>query len=69
MSRSARKRAPTTGRSRKAGRPPREITASPQVKRRSKSAHAAVKKDTMLLQTDRGPRARWPASRPAFKKR
>jgi hypothetical protein len=40
-----------------------------QKKRRRKSAHAAVKKDTTLLQTDRGPRARWPASRPAFKKR
>jgi hypothetical protein len=69
MPRSARKSAPTTARSPKAGRPPREVTPSPQVKRRRRSVQAAVKKDTTLLQTDRGPRARWPASRPAFKKR
>jgi hypothetical protein len=39
------------------------------VKRRQKSAHAAVKKDTMLVQTERDPRARWSGSRPAWKKR
>jgi hypothetical protein len=39
------------------------------VKRWEKSAHAAVKKDTMLVQTERDPRARWGGSEPAWKKR
>ncbi len=51
--------APIPARSVKAGRPPKDVIPTP---------HAAVRKDTMLVQTDRGPRARWPASRPEFKK-
>ena len=56
----------TAARSAKAGKPPREVTPPP---RGQKTASAAVRKDTMLMQTDHGPRARWPASRPEFKKR
>jgi hypothetical protein len=65
----ARKTAPTPRRSPKAGRPPQTSTRPARVKRRAKSAHAAVKKDTMLVQTERDPRARWSGSRPAWKKR
>lgn len=55
-------------RSPKAGRPPRAIAPTTQGRRRRKTATAAVKKDTMLMQTARGPRCRWAASRPEFKK-
>jgi hypothetical protein len=55
-------------RSPKAGRPPRDIVPTPQGRRRRKTATVAVKKDTMLMQAARGPRSRWPASRPEFKK-
>ena len=51
--------APTPARSAKAGRPPKDVIPTPRT---------AVRKDTMLMQTDRGPRVRWPASRPEFKK-
>jgi hypothetical protein len=51
--------APTPARSAKAGRPPKDVIPT---------GHTAVRKDTMLMQTDRGPRVRWPASRPEFKK-
>jgi hypothetical protein len=57
--------APKPARSPKAGRPPKDVIPTP---RGQKTASAAVRKDTMLMQTDRGPRARWPASRPEFKK-
>jgi hypothetical protein len=40
---------------------------SPQARRRQKTARTAVRKDTMLLQSP-DTRARWPASRPKFKK-
>jgi hypothetical protein len=59
----------TPRRSPKAGRPPRASARPARVKRREKSARAAVKKDTSLLQSERGPRARWSGSRPAWKKR
>lgn len=55
-------------RSRKAGRPPREMAPTGQGRRRRRTATVAVKKDTMLMQTARGPRSRWPASRTEFKK-
>lgn len=55
-------------RSGKAGRPPREMAPSAQGRRRRKTATAAVRKDTMLMQAARGPRCRFPASRPEFKK-
>jgi len=55
-------------RSKKAGRPP-ESTATPaRVRRRLKTAKGAVRKDTMLLQSAQDPRARWPASKPKFRK-
>jgi hypothetical protein len=57
--------APKPERSVKAGRPPKATASTP---RGQKTAHTAVRKDTMIMQTDRGPRARWPASRPEFKK-
>ena len=55
-------------RSAKAGRPPREMAPTAQGRRRRKTATVAVTKDTMLMQTARGPRCRWPASRMEFKK-
>ena len=55
-------------RSKKAGRPPESRTEIPRVRRRQKTASAAIRKDTMLLQSAQDPRARWPASRPKFKK-
>jgi hypothetical protein len=57
----------TGARSKKAGRPPRESTTSPQSRRRRKSATAAVRKDTMIAQTERT-RALW-AGKPREKKR
>jgi hypothetical protein len=33
-----------------------------------KTAHAAFRKDTMLLESPQDPRARWPGARPKFKK-
>ncbi len=56
-------------RSAKAGRPPVEIPTSAQKRRRQKTAHVAVKKDTMLLETDRGPRVLWGRTKPKVKKR
>ena len=64
-----RKKTAAPRRSPKAGRPPQTSARPARVKRRSKTAHAAVKKDTMLVQTERDPRARWSGSRPAWKKR
>ena len=55
-------------RSPKAGRPPEESVAPPRVRRRQKTAHAAVKKDTMMLQASRGPRVIWGATKPKVKK-
>jgi hypothetical protein len=56
-------------RSAKAGRPPRETPATPRVARRRKTAHAAVRKDTMLMQAAEGPRVRWGVTKPNVKKR
>jgi hypothetical protein len=50
-------------------RPPQPTAPPPRVRRRARTAHAVVRKDTMLLETDRGPRARWGGSRPSWKKR
>lgn len=58
-----------TPRSRKAGRPPEKVAVTPRVRRRQKTAHAAVRKDTMLLQADQDPRVRWPAAKPKFRSR
>ena len=56
-------------RSKKAGRPPEQRSIAPRVRRRQKTATAAVRKDTMLLQPAQDTRARWPAAKPKFKKR
>jgi hypothetical protein len=57
-------------RSAKAGRPPEETVSPPRVRRRQKTARAALVKDTTILQTSRGPRASLPAARgPRAKKR
>ena len=55
-------------RSKKAGRPPEARAEIPRVRRRQKTAKAAVRKDTMILQPTYEPRARWPASKPKFKR-
>ena len=52
----------TVRRSPKAGRPPVPPT-------KTKSTQAAVRKDTTWMQTDAGPRTRWSASKPEWKKR
>ena len=57
---------PGPPRSAKAGKPPK--AAAPKG-RGQKTGRVGLRKDTMLQQTDDGPRARWPASRPEFKKR
>jgi hypothetical protein len=56
-------------RSKKAGQPPQPVAATPRVRRRQKSATAAVRKDTTVFQSSQDPRARWPASKPKFPKR
>ncbi len=54
-------------RSPKAGRPPE--MASPRVRRGQKTAHVAVRKDTMMLQAADGPRVIWGVTKPKVKKR
>jgi hypothetical protein len=60
---------PKPPRSRKAGRPRAEVVVTPRVRRRLKTATAAVRKDTTLFQSEQDPRARWPAPKPKFHKR
>jgi len=45
------------------------VTVTPRVRRHLKTATAAVRKDTALFQSEQDPRARWPASKPKFRKR
>jgi hypothetical protein len=54
-------------RSKKAGRPPESRREAPRVRRRRRTAKAAVRKDGMIIQPTHEPRARWPASKPKFK--
>jgi hypothetical protein len=56
-------------RSPKAGSPPRDAPPTPRVRRRQKTAHVAVRKDTMLMQAADGPRVRWGVTKPQVKKR
>jgi len=58
-----------TARSPKAGRPPEKTLSSPQARRRQKTAHVAVRKDTLMMQTDDGPRVLWGVTKPKIKKR
>ena len=61
------KDAPHPERSPKAGRPPREVPAGPQARRRQRTARAAVRKDTMLRQAAEGPRVAWGVTKPKVK--
>jgi hypothetical protein len=65
----ARRKPTRPARSPKAGSPPREAVAPPRVRRRRKTARAAVRKDTMLLQAEEGPRVLWGVTKPKVKKR
>ena len=56
-------------RSKKAGRPREAPPEPPRVRRRRRTAQAAVRKDTTWLQSPADPRVRWPASKSKFKKR
>ena len=56
-------------RSKKAGQPAQELPAVPRVRRRQKTATAAMRKDTAVFQSSEDPRARWPASKPKYHKR
>jgi hypothetical protein len=56
-------------RSPKAGSPPRDAQPTPRERRRQKTAHVAVRKDTMLMQAADGPRVRWGVAKPRVKKR
>lgn len=60
---------PKTPRSAKAGSPPKAVDSAPRVRRRMKSATAAVRKDTTLSQVAEGPRAAWSGAKPIWKKR
>ncbi len=57
-----------SARSPKAGRPVEEAVAPPRVRRRQKTAHASVRKDTMMLQAPQGPRVIWGVTKPKVKK-
>lgn len=65
----SRRTATTRTRSAKAGTPPTTTVASPQARRRQKTARARLSKGTTLFETDHGPRAAWPASTSKRKKR
>jgi len=49
------------------GAPPE--VAAPRVSRGQKTAHVAVRKDTMILQAADGPRVIWGVTKPKVKKR
>ncbi|HYU15727.1 MAG TPA: hypothetical protein VEL05_06640 [Candidatus Acidoferrum sp.] len=55
-------------RSPKAGRPPQASVAPSQVRRRQRTAHTAVRKDTMILEAAEGPRVLWGVTKPKVKK-
>jgi hypothetical protein len=56
-------------RSPKAGKPPEEIISTRRVRRRQKTAHVAVRKDTMISEAADGPRVLWGVTKPKVKKR
>lgn len=58
----------TPPRSKKAGEPPTAPMAPGRVRRRQRSAHGAVRKDTMLLEAAEGPRVLWGRAKPKVKK-
>jgi len=46
-----------------------EVGQSAQARRRQKTAHVAVRKNTTLFETDDGPRVLWGVTKPKVKKR
>jgi hypothetical protein len=56
-------------RSPKAGKPPEELTVPRRVRRRQKTAHAAFRKGTTLVEAADGPRVTLAVKRPKTKKR
>ena len=60
---------PKAPRSAKAGNPPELTVAPPRVRRRQKTAHVAVRKDTMISEAAEGPRVIWAVTKPKVKKR
>jgi hypothetical protein len=58
----AKKTGRVQGRSKKAGRPLGGEPARAQARRRQRSASTAVKKDTTLMQTDKGTKVLWGAN-------
>jgi hypothetical protein len=60
---------PKQPRSREAGSPPKSVVSPPRVRRRAKSAKAAVRKDTMLSEAPEPPRVARSGSKPSWKKR
>jgi hypothetical protein len=66
---SGRKPPVTPPRSKKAGEPRSEPAASGQVRRRRRTAHGAVRKDTTLFEAAEGPRVLWGRTKPKVKKR
>jgi hypothetical protein len=56
-------------RSPKAGRPPATAAVPPQARRRQRTARAAVKKGTTILQAAEGPRVVCGVMKPKVKKR
>ena len=55
-------------RSPKAGRPPEDAAVSARVRRRQKTAHVAVRKDTTFFEAAEGPRVLWGRTKPKVKK-
>ena len=56
-------------RSPKAAHPPEEVVAPARVRRRAKTAHGAVRKDTTWFEAAEGPRVLWGRTKPKVKKR
>jgi len=69
VKKSPKKKATPRSRSPKAGRPPVARPVPPRVKRRQKTAHAPVRKDTMLLQPGGVPEVMQDMIRPNLNKR
>jgi hypothetical protein len=61
-------RGPGKSPSARVGRPIEPSVAPPRVRRRRKTAHAAVKKDTTLFEAPEGPRILWGRTKPKVKK-
>jgi hypothetical protein len=65
----SRGKGPQQSRSPKAGKPPEEVVLPPRLRRRRKTAHVAVRKDTTMFEAGDGPRVVWGVTKPKVKKR